>query len=121
MKVLAVCFVALAAVAAAVAFLLHDATRGTFTSFFQMGLEDGEYMLGVERLAHGASDLFYVAATLSTLLALAGILLIRLHSRLRVLEPTKPVEPTGTSSFSSDLITSQAPGESPGGSLRRST
>ena len=34
-------------------------------------------------------------------------------------EATKPVEPTGTSSFSSDLITSHTSGDSPGGSLRR--
>ena len=32
---------------------------------------------------------------------------------------TKPVEPTGTSSFSSDRTTSHTSGDSPGGSLRR--
>ena len=33
--------------------------------------------------------------------------------------PTKPVEPTGTSSFPSDLTTNNTSGDSPGGSLRR--
>ena len=41
------------------------------------------------------------------------------YAQTQRIAATKPVEPTGTSSSPSDLITCRAPGESPGGSLRR--
>ena len=51
-----------------------------------------------------------------------GSLAFFFRARIAILyagESTKPVEPTGTSSSPSDLITSHTSGDSPGGSLRR--
>ena len=98
MRAISLLLAFVSALCAVWSYLVYDAGRRTFDYFFEMGFDDAMYMLGLERLALDVSDLYNVAIFLSLLLAVAAVLLFRAHGRLRALEATKPVEPTGNSS-----------------------
>ena len=67
----------------------------------------------------GMTYAWHLSITGSMPAFVAGVLYFISLAGWRRVAATKPVEPTGTSSFPSDLITSHASGDSPGGSLRR--